>query len=51
MFQMFILGMEERQPSLLTEWLLKQVENYQQNEDGLAILTAPHSKVAEKPKP
>jgi len=35
----------------LTEWLLKQAESYQQNEDGLVILTKPQSKVAKKPKP
>jgi len=35
----------------LTEWLLKEAESYQQNEDEMAILTKLHSKVAIKPKP
>jgi hypothetical protein len=35
----------------LTEWLLKQVEDYQQKEDELVVLTMSHSEAAEKPKP
>jgi len=35
----------------LTEWLLKEAESYQQNEDEMAILTKPHDKATEKLKP
>jgi len=35
----------------LTEWLLKEAEGYQQNEDEIVILTKPHSEMAMKPKP
>jgi len=35
----------------LTEWLLKQAESYQQNEDVVAILSTSPSKVETKPKP
>jgi len=35
----------------LTEWLLKEAEGYQQNEDEIVILTKPHSKVAMESKP
>jgi len=27
----------------LTEWLFKQVENYEQSEEGLVVLTTPNS--------
>jgi hypothetical protein len=35
----------------LTEWLLKQVEKCEQNEDRLVILTTPPAEASEKHKP
>ena len=35
----------------LTEWLLKQTENYQQTEDELVVATTPYSNATKKPKP
>jgi hypothetical protein len=37
----------------LTEWILKQAENCQQNkeDDEVVILTTPNSKIETKPKP
>ncbi|NWG11896.1 hypothetical protein HXY33_09165 [Candidatus Bathyarchaeota archaeon] len=35
----------------LTDWLLKDVESYQQDEHELVVLAAQQSKVVEKPKP